>query len=266
MKIFQKTLREEFLITLIFCILLSAGIYLVIQEFAVARQLDFSYLTERVPDPLKKIAEAFLVLNVFGGYLHIVASVAWIMIGSVYTCVIFSGLVARETEQKTLPLLIAHPVGRTQLLLEKYLAAVIYLFLINLAALAGFYLGTYHGLVNVPYQAYRFVYISINGAMFFLALSSLTLLLSVVFKEHKKAAITSLIFFLVSYLTFFLAAFSPKWAKIKAFTLFRFFDTEKLFMSTQFQWGNCTALLIITVILLLISGIIFHCKDLDSGT
>jgi len=187
-----------------------------------------------------------------------------LLIGSIYTCVIFSGLIARETEQKTIGLLLAHPVGRTGVLLEKYLAAVVYLLLMVIFAFLGFYLGTYHGVVNVPYKAYRFVYVSINGFMFYLALSSIALLFSVIFKEHKKAAIGSLLFFLLSYLSFFLGAFSPRWEKVKAFTLFRFFDTEKLFMSTKFQWGNCTALLFISIAILCIAAFIFNKRDLET--
>ncbi len=264
MKIFKKTLREELFITIIFCILLAGGLFLVIQEFEVARHLDFSYITQNVPPAVRRMAEAFLVLNIFGGYLHIVASVAWIMIGSVWVCLIFSGLVARETEQKTLALLMAHPVSRVRVLAEKYLAATLYTILLVLCAFVGFYTGTFHGAVDVPYKAYRFVYVSINGLMYFIALSSVALLFSVIFNDHKKAAITSMLFFLMSYLSFFLGAFSPKWEKVKNLTFFRFFDTEKLFMSTRFQWANCTALLIITLIFLVLAGVIFHFKDLET--
>lgn len=73
-----------------------------------------------------------------------------------------------------------------------------------------------------------------------------------------------MLFFLLSYLSFFLGAFSEKWEKVKNFTLFKFFDTEKLFLSAKFQWQNCLALLIITIIFLTISAVIFQRKDLET--
>lgn len=264
MKIFIKTLKEEFFITVIFSILLAAGIYLVIQEYAVARHLDFSYITDKVPEPVRKMTNAFLVINIFSGYLHIVASVAWIMIGSVWVCLIFSGLISREAEQKTLGLLMSHPVGRVGVLLEKYLAGVLYTIILVFCAYAGFYTGTYHGIVDVPYSPQRFIYVSINGLMYFIALSSVATFFSVIFREHKKSAITSMLFFLLSYLSFFLGAFSLKWEKVKSYTLFKYFDTEKLFLAAKFQWQNCLALLIITVIMLSLSAVIFIRKDLET--
>jgi ABC-2 type transport system permease protein len=257
MHILKKTSKDEFLFTIVFSLAISIILYYVIQEFAVARYLDFSKYAGKIPEPLKPIAEKFLVLNVFGGYLHIVASVYWIILSAFYTCMIFSGLISREVEQKTMPLLLANPVSRTRVLVEKYIMSVVYLVVLSIFAYIGFYTGTFHGYVDVPFSAYRFVIVIISGFAFFLALSSISLFFSVIFNEYKKAAVVSLLFFLLSYLTFFLGAFSPTWARIKQFTLFRFFDTEKLFMTTRFQWGDITSLLFITAVFLILSIIIF---------
>lgn len=262
MTIFFKTLREEFLITLIFSIILILSIFLVIQEFSIARQLDFSQFVKNVPGPLKKIAETFLVLNVFGGYLHIVASVAWVILTSIYVCLMASGLISREVENKTMGLLLAHPVGRIQVILEKYAAAVLYLLIITFSAFLGFYLGTYHGSINVPYKVYRYLIVTVNGFAFFLCLAAVSLFFSVLFNQHKKAAAGALLVFMLSYLSFFLGAFSPRWAKIKKYTLFKFFNTEKLFMTTEFQWENVTNLLIISLIFLVLAVILFKRKDI----
>jgi ABC-2 type transport system permease protein len=262
MHILKKTSKDEFLFTLVFSLAISIILYYVIQEFAVARYLDFSQYTGRIPEALKPVAEKFLVLNVFGGYLHIVASVYWIILSACYVCLIFSGLISREVEERTMPLLLAHPISRTRVIAEKYIMSVLYLVVLSFFALIGFYTGTYHGYVDVPFSAYRFVIVITSGLAFFLALSAISLFFSVIFNEYKKASVASLLFFLLSYLTFFLGTFSPTWAKIKQYTLFRFFDTEKLFMTTSFRWGDITSLLIITAVFLTLSILIFNKKDI----
>ncbi|MFP4497164.1 MAG: ABC transporter permease [Vulcanimicrobiota bacterium] len=262
MAIFRKTLKEEFIITLVFCVVLPITIFFAIQEFQVAKYLDFSQFIQDVPGPLKKIAESFLVLNVFGGYLHIVVCVNWIIITSFYICVVSSGLIAREYEQKTLGLLLSYPVSRLRVILEKYLGSVFYLFLMVAAGFLGFYVGTYHGILNVPYEVSRFLVITANGFAFFLCLASISLFFSVLFTEHQKAAVASLLFFFLSYSVYFLGAFSSKWAKVRQFTLFRYFDTEKLCMASDLKWGNIQALIIIAMVFLAVSVVIFHKKDI----
>jgi ABC-2 type transport system permease protein len=262
MHIFRKTLKDEFLFTLVFSLAISVILFLVIQEFAIARHLDFSGFIGKVPDVLKPIAEKFLVLNIFGGYLHIVASVYWIIFTAFYTCMTFSGLVSREVERKTIPLLLSHPVSRLRVIGEKYAASVIFLVVVVFFAYVGFYTGTFHGYVDVPYSARMLIVATSSGLAFFLALSSISLFFSVVFNEYKKAAVVSLLFFLLSYLAFFLGAFSPRWAQVKQFTLFRFFDTEKLFMMTEFQTGNIISLLVISIVFVILTVLLFNRKDI----
>jgi ABC-2 type transport system permease protein len=203
-------------------------------------------------------------MNIFGGYLHIIGSVHWTIFSSVFTCILFSSFISREFENRTLQLLLAQPVSRTRVIFEKYAAGIFYLIIISIFGFLGFYLGTYHGVINVPYKMYHFVFAVSNGFAFFLSLSSFSLFFSVIFNEYKKSAVASLTFFFLSYLTFFLGAFSPRWATIKKYTLFRFFDTEKLFMTSDFQWGNILSLIIITIIVTGISIYIFKKKSVNS--
>lgn len=264
MHIFIKTLKDESVITLVFCIILALTIFLIIQEFAIARHLDFSALIDKVPGPLKKIAETFLVLSVFGGYLHIIASVDWIIISGIFVSLVSASLISREAEKKTLGLLIAHPVSRFSIISQKYFAFIIYLIIISLFSFLGFYLGIYHGVINVPYSMKIIARTIFNGFAFFFALSALGLLFSVFFSEQKKASIATMLYFFLSYLAFFLGAFSPRWALVKKLTLFQFFNTEALLFYGKFNLWNCIFLFIIGIILYILAVVIFYRKDIST--
>ena len=264
MYIFRKTLRDEFLITLVFCVILAISIFLVIQEFTIARHLDFSSFIKDVPGPFKKLAEKFLVLNVFGGYLHIVAAVNWIIISGIFVSLVSSSLISKEAEKKTLPILLAHPVNRFQIILQKYLGFIIYLIFISAFSYLGFYLGIKHGYIDVPYNMTYVFRAMLNGFAFFMALSGVGILASVIFNEQKKASISTMLYFFLSYLSFFLGAFSPRWAQIKNFTLFRYFNTEELFFWGRFNKTYCIYLVVISIILFIISSIIFQMKDINT--
>ncbi len=264
MFILKKTLKDEFLITVIFCLILTVSIFLVIQEFSIARHLDFSSFIKDVPGPFKKLAEKFLVLNVFGGYLHIVAAVNWIIISGIFVSLVSSSLISKESEKKTLALLLAHPVNRFQIILQKYLGFILYLVLICGFSFLGFYLGIYKGSLDVPYDMKLVAKAMINGFSFFMALSGVGVLASVIFTEQKKASISTMLYFFLSYLSFFLGAFSPRWAIVKNWTLFRFFNTENLFFWGRFERLDCVYLIIIAFILFVLSSIIFQMKDIST--
>jgi len=264
MHIFIKTLKDESIITLIFCIILALTIFLIIQEFAIARHLDFSELIAKVPGPLKKIAESFLVLSVFGGYLHIVASVDWIIISGIFVSLVSASLISREAEKKTLGLLIAHPVSRFSIISQKYFAFLFYLVIVCLFSFLGFYLGIYHGVINVPYSMIIIAKTIFNGFAFFFALSAFGLLFSVFFSEQKKASIATMLYFFISYLSFFLGAFSPRWAFIKKFTLFQFFNTETLLFYGKFSIWNCVMLFVIGIFLYVLAVVVFYKKDINT--
>lgn len=264
MRIFRKTLQDEWLITIIFCLILAGSIFLVIQEFAIARNLDFSAFIQNVPAPMQKLAKTFLILNVFGGYLHIVASVNWIIVAGIFVSLVSSSLIAREVEKKTLPIVLAHPVGRFGVIAWKYLAFVFYMALVCIFSFLGFYLGIYHGFINVPYSIKIIARTVINGFAFFLALSGVGLFASVIFSEQKRASISTMLYFFLSYLAFFLGAFSKRWSIIKDLTFFRFFNTEELLYFGRFNYMNCIYLLGICLVLFTISAFIFHKKDISS--
>ncbi|MCE1245744.1 MAG: ABC transporter permease subunit [Firmicutes bacterium] len=263
MHIFRKTLKEDFLITLIFCIVLCASIYLIIQEFAVARNLDFSSFMDKVPEPLKKMASSFLVMNIFGGYLHVITSVCWIIISGIFVSLVSASLISKELEKKTLPLVLAHPVSRFGVISQKYAAYVFYLIIVCLFSWLGFYAGIKHGVLHMPYNVKFINQALFNGFCFFFALSGFGLFMSVIFTEQKKAAIASMLYFFLSYLSFFLGAFSEKWAVVRDFTLFRFFNTEHLFYWGSYNQKNCIFLLAIGVVMFIISSLVFRQRDIS---
>jgi len=265
MRILRKTLKDELPITIVFCVILTFTIFLIIQEFAIARHLDFSsFIRSDLPDPIKRIASKILVLNVFGGYLHIVASVNWIIVAGIFVSLVSSSLISKEMEKKTLPLVLAHPISRFQVILQKYMAFILYLAVISGFSLLGFYLGIYRGFISVPYNMKFVAQTVLNGFTFFMALSGVGLLSSVVFSEQKRAAISTMLYFFLSYLAFFLGAFSPRWETVKNYTLFRFFNTEKLLFYYVFSWKDCASLVLICSILFIISAIIFQRKDISA--
>ncbi len=264
MVIFWRTLKKELPLALVFGLVLALTLFLVIREFSVAKDIDFSSITSQVPDSLKPLANAFLILNIFGGYLHIVASVNWIFLSSLWTCIVFSGLISKEVERGTIDILITSPISRIKILAEKFLAALLWLLVLGAFSFLGFYAGTFWSGIGVPYSVEMLFKAVVNGTAFFVGLSSVSLFFSVIFNEHKRAAIVSILFFMLSYLAFFLAGFSPLWMRIKRFTLFRFFNTEKLFMSGIFHWKNVYMLLLISIIFFLLSWIVFSKKEVRS--
>lgn len=148
-----------------------------------------------------------------------------------------TALVAKEVENGTIENLLAIPVSRTRLLLERTLALVI-----GLAALTAF---TFAGLYALS-RAYGFE-LSAQGTLaaaihvfgFVLVFAALTVLLSIVFLERGKPAAVTIGYFVLAHLVNALATNSETLKDIQFLSLFKYYDVYTALAEARLDvWNN----------------------------
>jgi len=176
---------------------------------------------------------------------------------------IFAGVsLSREVERGTLDLLLAQPVSRTRVLLSRYANVLVGILLITAASWLGIAVGApLAGVsINPGYQALALL----QGLLLVAAISSYTLLTSVIFLEPRKALAASGVITAGMYiLNFIVPLLSHSFSWLANVSFFHHYNGVQIVRSGALDW---TAVIIFAVTFLVCSAasiIIFRRRDLS---
>lgn len=145
--VFLKTLRDQLRpivlwgLGLILLSLMMAAIFPSIQKSAI----DFNKYLENLPEAFKTMLNASeLNYNTPAGYLNSeLFSFMFPLIYLIYAVGLGSGLIGGEESKNTLDMLLANPIPRWRVVLEKFIALVVTTLVIGLIAWEGIALGAW---------------------------------------------------------------------------------------------------------------------------
>ena len=177
---------------------------------------------------------------------------------------IFAGVgLSREVERGTLDLLLAQPVNRIRVLISKYAVLLVGILLIAAASWAGIAIGSLLADVslNLGYQALALL----HGLLLVAAISSYTLLTSVIFLEPRKAlAVSGVITAAMYIVNFIIPLLNPGSEWLAELSFFHHYNPIDIVRSGTADW---TALIIFGTTFLVCSAasiIVFRRRDLSA--
>ena len=170
--------------------------------------------------------------------------------------------IAGEAETGTLELVLSFPVKRTQLLLDLYISAGVFLFLIILCALcaSAISISIFHQLKFVLFV--KMLKIGCNLWLLFVFIMSLTMVLSSFEKEENKVSIRVAGIVLVFYLLHYLSALWEAIEFTKPFNIFTYYQPEDLITGQRSFLLHFMVLSFLILLCLLVSPYQFNRRDI----
>ena len=170
--------------------------------------------------------------------------------------------IAGEAETGTLELILSLPVNRIKLLLNLYISAVVFLFLIIFCAFCSSVLSIsiFHQLKFVLFV--KMLKIGCNLWLLFVLIMSLTMVLSSFEKEGNKVSIRVAGIVLVFYLLHYLSALWKTIQFTKPFNIFTYYQPEDLMTGQRSFWLHATVLSALILLCLLVSIFQFNRRDI----
>ncbi len=262
MKIFVKTLKEKYrgIVLLSFIFFVFAVFVMTIYPVMGEDLGSFDELFEH--PAFSAFSKSIITMTSLEGFL-VVELYQWgieILLAG-YTIFFAASLVAGEIEDKTIDLLLANPVSRTRVLLEKYFALIVMVLLVNIVLLAGVLAGAAY--INEDINVTWLVYTHGLLMPFLLAVGSYTTMLSVVFDDARKAFSIGFGILMGSFMVDSVSLMSEKYAFVAKVTLFHYFDPGKVLIFHEIEWGSHAILLAVAVILLGLAVIWFKRRDIS---
>lgn len=176
------------------------------------------------------------------------------------TVLFAASFISGEIENKTIDLLLANPVSRTKILLEKYLSLVVMLILVN----AALFIGVITGLAYIGEETNLkwLVYTHILFMPLLLAVGAYSTFLSVVFDDSRRALYWGFGILFGSFILDSISLMTEKYAPVSKVTLFYYFDPGKNLILHEIEWGNVTVLLAVAVLFLVAAVVWFNKRDI----
>ncbi len=145
----------------------------------------------------------------------------WIAIMGGFAMAMSSAIVGKEMEKKTIEFLLSLPLSRFSLLFYRFLSNLLAIFLLTLGTLFPLYLFSLYYDFSLTLKG--IFYLFLYGFIFVSLLSSLTLFLSLFFRERNKSIGLAVTVLIASYLLDSLSAIYEKLEWIAPFTLFHYY-------------------------------------------
>jgi len=170
--------------------------------------------------------------------------------------------IAGEAETGILELILSFPVKRIKLLLDLYISAAVFLFLIIFCALCAsvISISIFHQLKFVLFI--KMLKIGCNLWLLFVFIMSLTMVLSSFEKEENKVSIRVAGIVLVFYLVHYLSALWEAIEFTKPFNIFTYYQPEDLMTGQRSFLLHAMVLSSLILLCLLISIVQFNRRDI----
>jgi ABC-2 type transport system permease protein len=262
MKILAKALRERsrgiLVLTVFF---MGMALYTVVTLSTMSEEMISSF-DEMLENPaFKAFGKSVITLTTIEGLL-IVELYQWgielLLAG--YVILFTASFISGEIEKKTIDLLLATPVSRTRILLEKYGAMIIMVVVIDVALFIGVVAGLAY--IGEETDVKWLMYTHILFMPFLLAVGSYSTFLSTLFDDSRRAMSIGLGILLGSFLLDSISLTREKYTWISKVTLFHYFDPGKNLILHEVEWNHVMILCVVAIVFLAAAMVWFNKKDI----
>lgn len=226
---------------------------------SVMEEVDFAEFAEAYPEALQT-AFGLEGLGTFAGFLATeLYQFAWIILLGLYFAYLGGGTVAGDVESDRLDLLLANPVSRAQVLLEKYAALVPSMVIINAVVGTVVFVGA--ALVDEAIPFADVFMVHLLSLPYLLATAAIGLLYSVLTSRQalaQRGAIATVfgLFMLDSFVT------DTDFGVLGAFSPSRYYDPTAVLVDSSYDLMGALVLCEAAVLLVVVSLLVFQRRDI----
>jgi ABC-2 type transport system permease protein len=194
------------------------------------------------------------------GYISITAVYFYLILG-VFAVLLGSNIISKEERDKTAEFLLTLPVSREQVILSKWVAAIINCMAITIVTGMTIIVTMLKYDIDKPF--YKFIFLLMVAVfitqMIFL---SIGMLLASVLKRYKASGKISASILMILYMLSVISALSSKLDKLKYVTPFKFFEPSSILLNSRYELEYVLISLGIVIVCMVGTFIIYPKRDL----
>ncbi len=211
--------------------------------------------------PLEFI-RGFESMGTFSGFLNVeLYQIFWILILPTLIAYIAGSLISEEIESKTIDMLMANPVSRSRIVLEKFIGLIPLILTVNFATM-----GTVYGMASVIGEELIFKHLFLTHLWtipYFLSVAGLSLLISTIIDKKMKASIIGMAIIVGMYLFESISQLVPDYEKIGIISLVNYFDPSELLVKGNTDIAIPFIILtILTIVFVSLAMMYFERRDI----
>lgn len=224
-------------------------------------QESFGASLQDVPDSLKSMFGEAADYQTIEGFLELQVFMQMIFLTFIYGIILFTGLIAGDEGEGTLQTLLAQPISRTRVYIEKLIAGMIILGVVSLAMAAGSLVGV--GLIGESVSLMGIFEVTFAQWLTALVLSLVGFMIGAATGSRGMAGALAGIFAFVSYLVTSLVGTVTALEPINHLSPFKYFNNSKI-LYNGLDLGNMAILAGISLVLIIIGWVLFIKRDIYS--
>lgn len=262
--IFKREFLKNIKSLIIWSVVLSALILIMLSVYPqiAKEQVNFNEMLKAYPEGMKK---AFgmdklgfdSVLGFYGIEIYIMNT----LIGSIYSAILASNIIAKESNEKTIEFLLAKPVSRIQVVGEKLLLVIVNVLLINVVIVLSSVIG-FQFTKNADVSAKTFVLLSTDTLMLHMSIAAISFLLSSIMKKTRNIVSISIGIVFVEYFFHIMSGVSDKLENFKYISFFSYVDSSKIISNNALELKYVFVMLAVMIICVGASFVIYNKKDI----
>lgn len=195
------------------------------------------------------------------GFYGVEAFFMVVLFGGIYAAILGSGILAKEEDEKTIEFLLAKPVSRGKVILEKTLAWVIYLVLFNL--IIGVFSWAGFELFDVgDFSRVTLFWLLLAPLFVHLVFAGLGFVSALFFTRRKSALSVSIGLVLGLYFVNTASLLSEDLSFLGWFTPFRYMDASEIFTEGAVNPLYVLGLLAVTALAVAVTWAVYRRKDI----
>jgi ABC-2 type transport system permease protein len=264
LKVLKQTLLDRWksitLVTFLFFVFMVY--YASVYPSTVAAGMSGANLNEILSNPaIQLLLGKLTVDNSFESYISIkgLTFIGWIACG--FAAWLAASFIAGEIDHKTIDLLLAQPVRRGSLVLERFAALAVMAAITLVAALLGLVLAVIGMNIetSIPWLAYTMGYMG----MLTLAFGAVSLFISAYMSDGRKAVLTSLGIMVVMYFMETVGSVVDLLGPIRYLSIFHYAQYNQMLMSHTLSLVDFGVMLAVTVVFLALAAYVFRRRDIN---
>lgn len=219
----------------------------------------FGASMENMPESLKTILGERIDYQRIEGFVEIQGFMQMVFLTFVYGIILFTGLIAGEEGEGTLQTLLAQPVSRSRVYLEKLLAGTAILGIVSLAMAIAVFLGV--AIIDESISFVRVLQATFMQWLVAMVLSMLGYAIGAATGRRGLAGAIAGLFAFISYTVTALAVTITALRIVNYVSPFRYFNNTHI-LSTGLHMNNVIVLAVVCLILAVLGWVIFIKRDI----
>lgn len=262
--IFKRELKRNLKSLIIWSVVLSGLILLTLSiypQFA-EQQNEMNKLLESYPEPIKKVfGMNELNLGELMGFYGVEIYMMTTLLGSIYSAILASNILAKEENEKTIEFLLSKPVGRSRIVTEKLLGVFVNILILNgvstITSIIGF---QFADDPDVPTDT--FTLLAVATILLHLTFGAIAFMLSSMLKKTRSIMSVSLGIVLAAYFMNVMAGISEDLEVLKYFSPFKYVDAAQIINDNKLEPLYMFIMAAVIFISVITSYMVYRKKDI----